>query len=153
MKVIIPLLSVLVIWPSFSMASSPAYYPWERESKLDTRPIVYCTVGNCFMAANTANHIQKLDKLSKKPLLSKTDIRGLRTRRVLMPIAGVIEVLYGVVAIGCANKYSHDSSTSLTCFAFSATALVNAGLCFVDARKSHQVLSRYKREKENQTSR
>lgn len=147
MKTFVIFLTVLLFLYSSTNAGSLAYYPWERESEeTNPTPFVYATVMMTVAAITTANHIHKLDKLSKKPLLSKKDVRGLKRRRILMPIGGAYFTAWGVGSISWAQE-DENKGVSGWLYVTSAGCFVNGILCFVDGLKSHKVLSKYNSQK------
>lgn len=147
MKTLVIFLTVLFFLYSSTNAGSLAYDPWERESKeTNPAPFVSVVVLGTVAAVTTANHIHKLDKLSKRPLLSKKDVRGLKSRRILMPIGGAFFTALGAQSISSAQE-DENSGVSVWLYATSAVCFVNGVLCFVDGLKSHKVLSKYKSQK------
>ena len=138
MKTFVIFLTALLLLYSSTIAGSLAYYPSERESNENPGPFVGAILLGTFAAVITANHIHKLDKLSKRPLLSKEDVRGLKSRRIVMPIGGAFCTALGV---GSINGAQEDDNAWL--YVTSAVFFVNGALAFVDGLKSHKVLSKY----------
>lgn len=139
MRSLVIFLTALFLLHSSTTAGSLAYYPWEREQEKPA-PFVSIVALGTVTAVITADHIHKLNRLSKRPLLSKEDVRGLKSRRILMPIGGAFFTAHGVGSILWAEGDVRSYVISGVCF-------VNGALFFVDGLKSHKVLSKYNSQK------
>ncbi len=148
MKILTVFFLVLFTYNSSATAKSLAYIP-EPEDRTVFWPLGITAGVNVIAVVVTADHINKCNKLLRNPFagLTESNIRGLKSRRIFMPILGAIQLTYGIYATKWAKDEWTKSSERPWIYFISATFLVGGGLSIFDAIKSHQVLSKYRFQK------
>lgn len=142
MRNFVVFLTIVFLSYSTAKAESRYYDPWERSSK-DYSSVAFVAGSLCGLIIWEAVDINKLDKLLKRPLLSKEDVRGLKYHVISRPLVGALCVITGV---GMMNDAEDESDGRMKSWmrANSILSFVLGGLCVVDAKMSHKVLSKYK---------
>ena len=140
MKKIVSMLLLILVLFSPSFARTLLYYP-EKTCYPTSSTELACTAGICgILTVGAVFDMNKITRLSKKPLLLNGDIRYLKRQTWLSLVGGFLQTTIGIVSIVEANERCEECNASYW-YGISAINFVGAGIRILAAQKAGKVIS------------
>lgn len=144
MKKVITALLVFLLLYSCSFAESLLRYPEKKKEGFEEAPLGMVIVGGFSFGWTiwAVYDAKKIDRISKKPLLSNEDIRKLKRARWLFRVRGVCQGVVGILTLALALNDSNKKNDPLW-YGASISNFVGATMWLSNGSKADRVLSRH----------